>query len=596
MRRKGFCNKQLVPYMNTKRFFLFAILITAISLCAHSQVLLLEEDENGVVEQIVEKAVTPQVQPATTSAPTMVVEEEEEQLFLNDQKAQPTPSRAKSEPVQQSKPSRSSRSESVQPQQQQQNGLTLEEDEEEIARKEAERKAAEEAARLEAERKAAEEAARLEAERKAAEEAARLEAERKAAEEAARLEAERKAAEEAARLEAERKAAEEAARIEAERKAAEEAARIERERLAAEEAAAAAAAAAAGTAMVAPAVTEPVVLETTVETIGGGVATADSALNAAREAQKAAEEAARIAQAKADSIMQVQREQEEQLRRLQEQKKAALEERAREDAILMERARAEAEARAKAKAEAERRAQLEEERRFAASEAQMNVPQETEKENIFTRYYKHNGQNLLSFISVGYSTYFALDKSLYSSPTETFFKRHTLNFEILEWRAKCFGMQLFNFEMGLNSQEYFGSSFERGIGDPSKNEAYNIDTASAKTMWFAYKPAIKFYIPCTKWLAVELYGGIEVDMCKVWSNINREYYPTPTTMPESPIPAQNFFFGAYGGLGFMFTPTPYVPMELKAEYRHPVKGNTAIVPQGMYLSLQVHLAAKTKKR
>ena len=506
----------------------------------------MEEDENGVVEQIVEKAVTPQVQPATTSAPTMVVEEEEEQLFLNDQKPQPTPSRTKSEPVEQPKPSRSSRSESVQPQQQQQNGLTLEEDEEEIARKEAERKAAEEAARLEAEHKAAEEAARIEAERKAAEEAARIEAERKAAEEAAR---------------------------------------IERERLAAEEAAAAAAAAAAGTAVVAPAVTEPVVLETTVETIGGGVATADSALNAAREAQKAAEEAARIAQAKADSIMQVQREQEEQLRRLQEQKKAALEERAREDAILMERARAEAEARAKAKAEAERRAQLEEERRFAAAEAQMNAQQETKKENIFDRYYKHNGQEQLSILSVGYSTYFALDKSLYSSPTETFFKRHTLNFEILEWRVKCFGMQMFNFEMGLNSQENFGSTLERGGSTET-----SITNAEFKTMWFAYKPAIKFYIPCTKWLAVELYGGIEVELSKFWATMSRSYYP------DTSIPEQNFFFGAYGGLGFMFTPTPYVPLELKAEYRHPVKGNTAIVPQGMYLSLQVHLAAKTKKR
>jgi hypothetical protein len=563
--------------MNTKRFFLFTILITAISLCAHSQVLLLEEDENGVVEQIVEKAVTPQVQPATTSAPTMVVEEEEEQLFLNDQKPQPTPSRTKSEPVEQPKPSRSSSSESVQPQQQQQNGLTLEEDEEEIARKEAERKAAEEAARLEAERKAAEEAARLEAERKAAEEAARIEAERKAAEEAARLEAERKAAEEAARLEAERKAAEEAARI-------------ERERLAAEEAAAAAAAAVAGTAVVAPAVTEPVVLETTVETIGGGVATADSALNAARKAQKAAEEAARIAQAKADSIMQVQREQEEQLRRLQEQKKAAQEERAREDAILMERARAEAEARAKAKAEAERRAQLEEERRFAASEAQMNAQQETKKENIFDRYYKHNGQEQLSILSVGYSTYFALDKGLYPSPTETFFKRHTLNFEILEWRVKCFGMQMFNFEMGLNSQEDFGSTLERGLGGPSQNAPSNITNAEFKTMWFAYKPAMKFYIPCTKWLAVELYGGIEVELSKFWATMSRSYYP------DTSIPEQNFFFGAYGGLGFMFTPTPYVPLELKAEYRHPVKGNTMIVPQGMYISLQVHLAAKTRKR
>ena len=100
---------------------------------------------------------------------------------------------------------------------------------EEAARLEAERLAAEEAARLEAERLAAEEADRLEAERLAAEETARLEAERLAAEEAARLEAERLAAEEAARLEAERLAAEEAARLEAERLAAEEASRLESE-------------------------------------------------------------------------------------------------------------------------------------------------------------------------------------------------------------------------------------------------------------------------------------------------------------------------------------------------------------------------------
>lgn len=74
---------------------------------------------------------------------------------------------------------------------------------------------AEQAAKLEAEKKAAEEAAKAEAERKAAEEAAKAEAERKAAEEAAKLEAERKAAEEAAKLEAEKKAAEEAMRADA---------------------------------------------------------------------------------------------------------------------------------------------------------------------------------------------------------------------------------------------------------------------------------------------------------------------------------------------------------------------------------------------
>jgi len=87
-----------------------------------------------------------------------------------------------------------------------------------------------------------------------------------------------------------------------------------------------------------------------------------------------------------------------------------------------------------------------------------------------------------------------------------------------------------------------------------------------------------------------LYGGIEVELSKFWATMSRSYYP------DTSIPEQNFFFGAYGGLGFMFTPTPYVPLELKAEYRHPVKGNTMIVPQGMYLSLQVHLAAKTRKR
>lgn len=566
------------------------MLMCFISVCAHAQLILLEEDESGVVETV-QQAVTPQVQstPAPAPAPQQqqIVAEEEENLFAPKQQAQPAKSKAKAEPkpkAEKAPKQKAEKAPKAEPAQQpkKQQGLVMEEEEDEAAAKakaEAERKAAEEAARVEAERKAAEEAAKAEAERKAAEEAARLEAERKAAEEAARVEAERKAAEaaaaaEAARLEAERKAAEEAAaaeaaRQEAERLAAEEAAKAEAERLAAEEAAKAA-------------VVVPVVAPVLVEE--------EQAAPQSSEALKAAE-----MQAKLDSVLRVQREQEEQLRRLQEQKQAVQTERDREDAALMERARQEAEARAKAKAEAERRAQLEEERRF--NEAQVQVNEEPKdkkkKETVFTRYYKHNGQNMLSFLSFGYSTLFVLDGNLARNSADMVFKRHMLSFEAFEWRAKCFGMQLFNFEMGLNTDQYFNGPLYGGANaDPKTQTIVNdIQPADAKTMWFAYKPAIKFYIPCTKWMAVELYGGMEVDLCAVWSKINQSYYPV-----NSLIPAQNFFLSGFGGLGLMFTPTPYVPMELKAEYRHPVKGNTAIVPQGVYLSLQIHLATPTKKR
>ena len=552
-------NKQNIIRMNTKRFFLLAMLMCFISVCAQAQLILLEEDESGVVETV-QQAVTPQVQPVATPAPAPAAQpaaqpaaaEEEETLFAPKQQAQPAKSKAKSEPKPKAEKAQKQKAEKApkaepapaeQPKKQQ--GLVMEEEEDEAAAK----------AKAEAERKAAEEAAKAEAERKAAEEAAKAEA--------ARVEAERKAAEEAA--------AAEAARQEAERLAAEEAAKAEAERLAAEQAAAEAAAATTVVPVVAPVLVE------------------EESAPQSSEALNAAE-----VQAKLDSVLRVQREQEEQLKRLQEQKQAVQTERDREDAALMERARQEAEARAKAKAEAERRAQLEEERRFNDQQVVANEePKEKKKETIFTRYYKHNGQNMLSFLSFGYSTLFVLDGNLARNSADMVFKRHMLSFEAFEWRAKCFGMQLFNFEMGLNTEQNFNGPLYGGANANLQTQTIvnDIQPADAKTMWFAYKPAIKFYIPCTKWMAVELYGGMEVDLCAVWSKINQSYYPV-----NSLIPAQNFFFSGFGGLGLMFTPTPYVPIELKAEYRHPIKGNTAIVPQGVYLSLQIHLATPTKKR
>ena len=219
-------------------------------------------------------------------------------------------------------------------------------------------------------------------------------------------------------------------------------------------------------------------------------------------------------------------------------------------------------------------------------------PNQTEqkKENVFKRYYKHSGTNSLSILSVGYSTYFYLPNSGNPAALDAG-KRHILNFEIFEWRAKCFGMQMFNFEMGLNTPSAPGDAqtrymFERGGSTPNSRAE-----ATGKTMWFAYKPAIKFYIPCTKWLAIELYGGAEVDITGVWYKISKKYYNNDQTIPD-----QNFFVNAFGGAGFVLTGVPALPLEIKAEYRHPLKGNTALVPQGVYLSAQLHLTAPIKKK
>ena len=298
--------------------------------------------------------------------------------------------------------------------------------------------------------------------------------------------------------------------------------------------------------------------------------------------QRAYEEALKQAN-KSDSIRLVQWQLEQELKKLKEQQ-AALDAQKQKEKEEKEAAELAAALAAQAAAQQE------------AANAQ------PEKETVFTRYYKHSGRNMLSILSIGYSTYFQVGSAVAAgaSPTGDAFRRHLLNVELFEWRAKCFGMQMFNFEMGLNTPfvseenpEQNRYLFERG----GENADERVE-ATAKTMWFAYKPAVKFYIPCTKWLAIELYGGAEVDLTKMWSKINSTYYTgyhNETNQDGLRIPEQNFFVGVYGGAGFMLTAVPQVPLEIKAEYRHPVRGNTALVPQGVYISAQLHLASPIKK-
>ena len=414
----------------------------------------------------------------------------------------------------------------------------------EEARRAEEARLAEEARRAE-EARLAEEARRAE-EARLAEEARRAE-EARLAEEARRAE-EARLAEEARRAE-EARLAEEARRAE-EARLAEEARRAEEARLAEEKAAA-------QTEQVKP--TQPTTEEQNLEE---RVATAVAAEARALEAAAKAEEAAKKATEEREKIEALQNAQGMPAQTEQQQ------------------------------AQVQPTTQLP-----AATQGLENVTDtEPVKQTVRERYYKKSGTNFLSIVSVGYSTVFLTPNRMDRlTPTEFAGKRHFINFEILEWRAKLFGMQLFNFEIGVNTPGWTESGTY--LTKLMSGEKYNkigygsgLKEADARTMWFAYKPAIKLYIPCSDWLALELYGGMEIDLTTAWSKINPLYYRY-----NKDIPGLNYFLGAYGGLGLMLTPAPAVPIEIKAEYRHPVQGNMDIVPQGFYLSTQLHLGAPIRK-
>lgn len=207
----------------------------------------------------------------------------------------------------------------------------------------------------------------------------------------------------------------------------------------------------------------------------------------------------------------------------------------------------------------------------------------------YKRFYNHSGKSYLDIVSASYSTFFIMPNNPNNYPvTEYLGKRHIIGLGLLEWRSKWFGMQWLNFEFGVNNTCTTNDSvqltrFMRGGANETDNHNSGIIEATAKEMWFAYRPAIKFYIPLSKHCAAELYGGVSVDVTRLWNRVKTDFYTDPS------IPQDNFFLGSFGGLGFMFTGSAYLPLEIKCEYRHPHMGNKAIVPQGFYLTAQLHI-------
>ena len=459
-------------------------------------------------------------------------------------------------------------------------------------------------------------AAKAEAERLAAEQAAKEEAERLAAEQAAIEEAERLAAEQAAAASAAALVAAQAVQAETETAVAEPAQEAE----SAQEAEPAPEAELTPEAEPAPVIAEqvtPVVVdslpaEQTTEpdaaTFAAEQAAMIEAMRLAAEQEQA--DAERLAAEQAFEIERLSAEEEA------EQERMAAEEKAEMERLAAE--RAERERMASEQAERERIAamQLEEQERqrvdpeqyeiermsamSAKLEGKKVVPNEDEwNTSIFKRYYDYSGRSVLSIVSVGYSTYFLVGQESSISSGRDAFERHLIDLQLFEWRAKWFGMQLFNFEFGVNSEgkQVKNTNELRPLYYRGGEQPDELLPASGNTMWFAYKPAIKFFIPCTKWLAFEFYGGVELDLGKMWKSMSPSYYD------DSSVPAQNFFFAPFGGIGFAFSGVAILPLEIKMEYRHPVKElgegtscNTAIIPQGIYLSVQVHLAAPIGKK
>ena len=206
---------------------------------------------------------------------------------------------------------------------------------------------------------------------------------------------------------------------------------------------------------------------------------------------------------------------------------------------------------------------------------------------FFKRYYKRSGISYVSLVSAGYSTNFLLPNNpMGYDITEFTGRQHFLNISFVDFRVHFVGAELLDFEFGVNTPGKTKHDIELGReGSMGGASEYSIEPAKLKSMWFAWKPSIKFYVPATNWLAAEVYAGAFVDITGMWNKICPGYYTGPT----ADAPERNHFVGGFGGIGLLFAGPVAVPVELKCEYRCPSQGNRMLMPEGFYLGLQVHI-------
>lgn len=186
---------------------------------------------------------------------------------------------------------------------------------------------------------------------------------------------------------------------------------------------------------------------------------------------------------------------------------------------------------------------------------EVEVDNRTGSYRMAKEYYAWAGKCYLSFLSAGYT--FDLADNIAEGKIVSPMK-HVVDVSILDWRTRCFGMSLLNFEMEMGS----------GYADKIDHRAI-------------YKPSISFYIPLCKVMALRLYGGAEADMSYVYkANKNYDYDYD-----------RDFFFNVDAGLGVQIVPHGVVPIEINCEYRYPIESLTKSqdrLTQGFYLTGRVY--------
>lgn len=172
-----------------------------------------------------------------------------------------------------------------------------------------------------------------------------------------------------------------------------------------------------------------------------------------------------------------------------------------------------------------------------------------DREKASTRFYNKAGKSSLSYLSAGY-TFDCLDR------------KHLVELGVLDFRYKWFGLSPLNFELGVGSSEDRSGTF--------------------CSQWLAYRPTVQFYIPLGRLMAVSPYGGCAVDCSYLGQYLIKDYQYDKEN---------NYFLDVYGGVSLYFTFIPAIPIELRAEYRHPVVLNERDpLNAGAYVSARIHFA------
>ena len=160
--------------------------------------------------------------------------------------------------------------------------------------------------------------------------------------------------------------------------------------------------------------------------------------------------------------------------------------------------------------------------------------------SVFSRFYDYSGYNALHFFTIGY-TYSFVDH------------RHLVNASLMDFRLACIGLSPLCAEVSV-------SPWDKRV---------------------AYKPSLRIYLPAAKCFAFVPYGGVALDASALGQYLVKGYDYDKD---------RDFYLSAVAGLAFHLSAAPYVPIELRVEYRHPIitPSGTNMYSQGVYLGAQLY--------